>query len=61
MFFVEPNLAGVGWRDTLFAASKPAAQSCDKQRDTTSQQTMHFDRFPGNVCIDLLKYYTTQL
>ena len=24
--------------------------------DTISQQTMHFDRFPGHVRIDLLKY-----
>lgn len=31
-----------------------AAQACNKQLDTLSQQTVHIDGFPGHVRIDLL-------
>jgi len=52
------NLASVGWRDISHVASEQASRaSMCKQLDTVSQQAMHFDRFPGNVRIDLLKYY----
>ena len=57
MLFLKPNLASVGWRDISHMPSEQASRaSMGKQLDTISQQAMHFDRFPGHVRIDLLKY-----